>query len=81
MESYLTVNLKGKVQCSSILWQDDTFAMRREHHDVIIVERCRHSVHIVHLVAVIRHILQHSLEFLQPSLHVLLCSFSRAAKT
>ena len=71
---------KGKVKCRSILWQHDTFAFGCKSHDVVVVERSCHTIHVVHLVGMVCHIFKHRLEFLQPCFHVILSSFRRTTK-
>ena len=80
MKSYFGMNFEGKIECSGILGQYDTFALGCESHDVIMVERCRHTIHIVHLVGVVGYILEHSPELFQPCLQVFLRAFSSTAK-
>ena len=80
MKSNFGMNFEGKIECSGILGQYDTFAFGCESHNVIMVERCRHTIHIVHLVGVVGYILEHSPELFQPCLQVFLRAFSSTAK-
>ena len=51
MKTYLSMYLKGKIQSYRSLRKDNSPTLRSEHHNVIVVEGCGYTVHIINLAA------------------------------
>ena len=75
MKSHFGMNLEGEVKCCCKFRQYDTLALGCEGHDIVIIERCGDTIHIVHLIGMISYVFEYILELLEPCLYVCLGTF------
>ena len=81
MKSHLCMNFKSEIEHRGILWKHYASSFWRESDYVIIIERCRNTIHVIHFIGVESDVFKHLLEFLKPSLYVLFCTLGRTTKT